>query len=575
MLGIRLCPDVEIRVQPLRALLSLAIASLSGASAHAQAPPRLTLGADPAAACPALAAHKIPAASFGIASGPGTIDSAALIPSAPMAVAEKGPTPAARITPATPSYCKLLGRIAPIDPSAPPIRFQINLPLEWNGRSVQYGGGGFNGTLVTGLALPPGHPFDRPSPLAQGYVTYGTDSGHETKQGEPPAAFALNDEAFVNFAHASYKKVRDAAVSIMRQAYNQQPARLYFVGSSEGGREGLTMAQRYPTDFDGVFARVPVINWTALNHASAQSGIITMGDAWLSPAHVKLAHDAALARCDADDGVADKLIANPRSCLAKEDLSGLACKPGQDPASCLSEKQIAAVKSLRSPSKWPFPLANGVTEYPGWGISGEATPAFGPTGGWMAWWTGSSPPEHPPKPGNAIQWFYGSAGMRYVFARDPNLDVTKYKPEDHKKRVLEVSALMDSTDPDLSAFHARGGKLIILEYMADYAQSPYAGIRYFESVQKKMGAAAAAFTRLYTAPGVDHVGSGAPANVDMLAVLADWVENGRAPGTLIVVEQSVEAEPKTVRALPLCQWPMWPKYKTGDPIQAASFECVN
>ena len=104
----------------------------------------------------------------------------------------------------------MLGRIAPIDPTAPPIRFQVNLPLEWNGRSVQYGGGGFNGTLITGLGLPPGHPFDRPSPLAQGYVTYGTNSGHETKQGEPPAAFALNEEAFVNFAHASYKKVRDA-----------------------------------------------------------------------------------------------------------------------------------------------------------------------------------------------------------------------------------------------------------------------------------------------------------------------------------------------------------------------------
>ena len=141
--------------------------------------------------------------------------------------------------------------------------------------------------------------------------------------------------------------------------------------------------------------------------------------------------------------------------------------------------------------------------------------------------------------------------------------------------MLEVSALMDSTNPDLSAFQTRGGKLIILEYMADYAQSPYAGIRYFESVQKKMGPAVASFARLYTAPGVDHVGSGAPANVDMLAVLADWVENGKAPGTLTVVEQTVEAEPKTVRALPLCQWPMWPKYRTGDPTQAASFECVN
>ena len=562
-------------MQPLRALLPLAILSLTAASASAQTSPKLTLGTDPAAACASITAHSIPATSFGIPSGPGMIDSATLIQEVPMAVSEKGPTPAARITPATPSHCRVLGRIAPIDPTAPPIRFQVNLPLEWNGRSVQYGGGGFNGTLITGLGLPPGHPFNRPSPLAQGYVTYGTDLGHETKQGEPPAAFALNEEAFVNFAHASYKKVRDAAVSIMHQAYNQQPVKLYFMGSSEGGREALTMAQRYPDDFDGIFARVPVINWTALNHASAQSGLVTMGDGWLSPAHVKLVHDAALSSCDADDGLADELIANPSSCLAKENLSKLACKAGQAPATCLNEKQIAAVKWLRSPTKWSFMLANDVTEYPGWGISGEATPAFGPTGGWMAWWTGSSAPELPPKPGNAIQWIYGNAGIRYIFARDPNLDVTQYRPEDHKARVLEVSALMDSTNPDLSAFQKRGGKLIILEYMADYAQSPYAGIRYFESVQKKMGPAAASFMRLYTAPGVDHVGSGAPANVDMLAVLSDWIENGTVPETLTVVEQTVEAEPRTVRALPLCQWPMWPKHTTGDPTQAASFQCVN
>jgi feruloyl esterase len=112
---------------------------------------------------------------------------------------------------------------------------------------------------------------------------------------------------------------------------------------------------------------------------------------------------------------------------------------------------------------------------------------------------------------------------------------------------------MDSTNPDLSRFAARGGKLVILENMADYAQSPYAGIRYFENVQRKLGKEKTAeFARLYTAPGVDHVGSGAPANVDMLAVLVDWVENGKAPGDLEVTEQKVEAPAfEATRALPL------------------------
>jgi Tannase and feruloyl esterase len=123
------------------------------------------------------------------------IDSATLQVASQLAVSERAPTPAARIAPANPVFCKVLGHIDPTDPKAPPIKFEVNLPVEWNGRSVQYGGGGFDGTLITGLGLPPAYPFDKPSPLARGFVTYGTDSGHESKPGEPPQVFALNDEA--------------------------------------------------------------------------------------------------------------------------------------------------------------------------------------------------------------------------------------------------------------------------------------------------------------------------------------------------------------------------------------------
>ena len=134
---------------------------------------------------------------------------------------------------------------------------------------------------------------------------------------------------------------------------------------------------------------------------------------------------------------------------------------------------------------------------------------------------------------------------------------------------------MDSTNPDLGAFKARGGRLIVLEHMADYAQSPYAGIGYFQQVQKRMGEAGTAeFMRLYMAPGVDHVGSGAPANVDMLSVLVDWVEQGRAPGDLTVVEQQPVLPIAVDRSLPLCQWPAWPHYKAGDSKSAKSFVCA-
>ena len=504
------------------------------------------------------------------------IDSAALQAPSQLAVAERGPTPSGRVTPANPAFCKVLGHIESVDPKAPPVRFQVNLPVEWNGRSVQYGGGGFNGVLITGLGLPPAYPFDKPSPLARGFVTYGTDSGHESKPGEPPQLFALNDEAFENFAHRAYKKVRDAAVVLMQRAYGKKPDKMYFMGSSEGGREGLTMAQRYPDDFDGIFSRVPVINWVGLQHAGPRAGMATMGDGWLRPAQVKLVADAVRAACDKADGSDDALVQDPVGCKAAFKVEALRCAGGQSSDQCLTDLQIKAVQTLHAVYKFPFPLANGLDDYPGWGVSGENTPAFGPTGGWKAWWLGTTAPAQPPAPTNGIAWIYGAGGIQYVFARDPKLDVTTYKPEDHKARVLAVSALMDSTDPDLTRFHARGGKLVILEHMADYAQSPYAGIRYFEYVEKTLGKdKVAEFARLYTAPGVDHVGSGAPANVDMLAVLVDWVENGKAPGDLEVREQKTEAPAfDTLRALPLCRWPTWPHYKAGPVTAESSFSCA-
>ncbi len=529
---------------------------------------------DAAASCAALKAN-IPAAAIGLPNGGASIDSATLEAEVPLAVAERGPTPAARITPSLPSYCKVIGRIAPVDPKAPPIMFQVNLPLNWNGRTLQYGGGGFNGVLITGLGLPPAHRFDHAAPLAQGFITVGTDSGHQTKPGEAPQTFAANDEAFENFAHASYIKVRDAGVALAQRAFGRRPNKFYFMGSSEGGREGLTMAQRYPADFDGIFARVPVINWVGLQHGSARSGLTTMGDAYMDKARVQLVHDAVLATCDAADGLKDGLVANPVACKQAFDVTKLRCSDGKAGNACLSDAQIKAVQSLHAPVKFPFALANGITEYPGWGVSGEATPAFGPTGGWGAWYTGNSPPTWPPKPDNSIAWIYGSGGMAHIFARDPNIDISTYKVENFADRARAVSALMDSTNPNLAAFNARGGKLVMLEYMADYAQSPYAGIQYFESVVKRMGKPNVdGFMKLYVAPGVDHVGSGAPANVDMLSVLVDWVENGKAPGKLEVLEQELKAPAfAPTRALPLCEWPLWPKYKGGDGKVATSFEC--
>ncbi|MFO1220803.1 MAG: tannase/feruloyl esterase family alpha/beta hydrolase [Burkholderiaceae bacterium] len=530
---------------------------------------------DAKAGCATLAGTTIAASAIGVASGAATIDSASPMAASALAVAAQGPTPAGTITPAAPEYCKVLGRIAPIDPKAPAIHFQVNLPMQWNGRSVQYGGGGFNGVLISGLALVPAARYEQPSPLAQGFVTVGTDSGHQNQPNQPPQTFALNDEALVNFAHASYKKVRDVSVELMKRAYGRAPQKTYFVGSSEGGREGLTMAQRYPADFDGIFSRVPVIHWTGLQHAGLRDGLASMGEGWIRPAQVKAVHDAVLAACDASDGAADGIVSDPVGCRGRFDATKLRCAAGAGGDACLSDAQVRAVQTLHSPLRMEVELANGLREYPGRGPSGEDLAAFGPTGGWNAWWLGKSAPALPPKPDNGIGWFYGAGAIQYFYAQDPNADLKAYSATKFAGRVQQVSALMDSTNPDLSAFHARGGKLILLENLADYAQSPYAGIGYHASVVSKLGRDKVdGFFKLFTAPGVDHVGTGAPANADFFGALVAWVERGQAPAGLQLVEQEAKPPFAVKRSRPLCEWPAYPRYQSGDVNAAASFVCA-
>jgi Tannase and feruloyl esterase len=534
---------------------------------------------DPIAACTGLQAP-IPASAIGLPSGGASIEAAILVAPSALTVRPKvpfgPPPPEVAIAPALPEYCQVTGAIAPVDPKAPPIRFQVNLPTDWNGNSMQYGGGGFNGVLISGLALTPSARPDRPAPLARGYVTYGTDSGHQNSPGVPLQAFALNDEALVNFAHASYKKVRDVAVELMKRRYGEAPKKLYFFGSSEGGREALTMAQRYPADFDGIFSRVPVINWVALQAAGTRAGTAQFGAGWLSPAATKLVHDAVLAVCDAQDGLADGIISDYEGCLGTFDASKLRCTAGAAARiGCLSEAQLAAVKALHTPLLLGFRVADGVRGYPAWGRGGENAAGTGPVGGWPAWQTGEAPPTLPPGPASSRAWLYGSGAIQYFIARDPDFDPRGFEPAKFQARMLEVSQLMDSMNPDLSAFAAHGGKLIVSEHMADYAQSPYAGIDYYLRVTERMGQGKAdTFLRLYVTPGADHMGMGAPSAVDMVEILSNWVERGKAPGDLMQATHDLKPPFPVLRSRPMCRYPAFPRFRSGDASRAESFECA-
>jgi feruloyl esterase len=534
----------------------------------------------PEVACGALQGRGVAAEAIGLPSGPATITSSAYVPAAAPSAAGNN------YVPATPDYCKVLGSIAPVDRAAQAINFELNLPLVWNGKALQYGGGGYNGTLVTGLTPLRDAAPDDPLPLTRGYATLGTDSGHQASSFAPNAIgqFGLNDEMLANYAYASYKKVHDVAVAILRMHYGRVPARMYYFGGSEGGREGLTMAQRFPADYDGVVSVVPVVQLSMLFQSYIPRSVPQFAGGWLSPAKVRTLARFVAQRCDALDGLADGVVNNYLACPGHVDLQALRCAGGGDTGDdCLTDTQIAVVRSVHAPYAFPFPLANGLQSYPGWLYGNETTPdPVAPT--MTRWVTGAAAPTEPPEAGTAAQfWLYGSNYVKYFIARDGNYDVRNYRPENFQARVEQVSAILDSSNPDLSAFFARGGKLILRENTGDLAQSPQAGIAYFQAVAARLGAdAVERSARLYISPASTHSGhaasvtDGAPVAtmVDLLDPLDGWVSNGDAPPDALVQVLKAPLPPFALRASrPMCRYPGYPHYTGGDATAATSYAC--
>lgn len=533
-----------------------------------------------AASCASLARHVIAPAATQLPSGKASITSAVLTP-ASAATVNGG-----AFVPALPQFCKVSGTIASRDPAAQAINFQLNLPTAWNGKALQYGGGGFNGLLVTGLVpLRDAAPGD-PLPIARGYATFGHDSGHQASAfaaGEP-GAFALNDEMLENFAFASYKKVKDVAADIMRAYYARPPQRMYYFGGSEGGREGLTMAQRFPADYDGIVSVVPVINWTGLFHAFVRNQVPQHED-WLQAEKAALVAKATSEACDALDGLADGVVNNYMGCQARVNLQPLRCPGGGDAGlHCLSDAELRLMRGIHSPYVFPFPIANGLTAYPQW-LYGHEDSLDGPSAlSMVRWVSGTAAPAAPPDAArNSTQWIYGSNWVRYAIARDKNYDVRRYRPEDFRDRVQKTSALMDSTNPDLSAFFARGGKLILRENAADRAQSALMGIQYHDALVARLGTAEVERSvRLYVSPGSTHSGNAravaggpaVPTMVDLLDPLDRWVNAGDAPANALVQVVKAPLPPFAMQASrPMCRHPAYPHYIGGDRAQASSYQC--
>ncbi len=571
---------------------------LPSLSREATVVPRAITVPQAPAGCAALTAKSIAASMIGEPTNGAVIISATYkaaiadrvgVPQAPV---PGGPAAGSEVLiQGTPDYCQVLIDIKPVDPTAPVIKAQVNLPTNWNGRSLQFGGGGYNGTLVTGVQSSRSAGPQTPFPLTQGYITAGTDSGHQAEPGDGLFRFALNSEALTNFAYASYKKTHDVVRELSQLYYGRLPARSYYMGASEGGREAMTMAQRYPKDYDGIVAIDPVMNWTGLQaFGNNVAGILpSKPNAWLINKW-QLVHDTVSSACDAMDGIADGVVSNYKNCKPAAD-SALATKRcasgGDEGSSCFSDAQLAVIRAAKDGYKFNFPLANGITAYAGHGYGGEGLPGNG-----SRWVVGTvNPAGGATQNGNSRAYTYGNGGVRYFFAQNPSFDPLTYSPDNFKNRVLEISAIMDATNPNLSAFFARGGKLILRENMSDSAQSPWTGLNYWDAVAAKMGKRTVdKFFVAYVATGLPHTSLGVdagsanappygiPGRVDLLEPLVKWVEKGEAPPTQFTLTNQEALPPhKVIASKPMCRYGTYPKFVGSSPAggsDAKNYSCV-
>lgn len=526
--------------------------------------------------CEALKGTNIPASAIGLPTRGATIVSAERAPEvAPYKDAE-----GEHLLP-TPSRCVVQGRILPMDAAASPINFAVNLPLSnWNGRALQSGGGGLGGVVITAPGNKASGRFDPnpvnvPYPITQGYVTYGSNQGHP-RAGPTSFDFARNDEVLRNWAYEEIKKTKDAAMVVVQAAYGRAPTHVFFNGESAGGREALRAAQKFPRDFDGVIATSPVISWYPIHLFDnyVRSALIDGG--MLDARAIKLVADRTRASCDAADGLRDGVIAKYLECA--NDVAQLQCTPGQAAGTCLTPAQVAAVNALREPRQLPIPLANGVTRVPGFAVTGDED---GPAWQWPFYAIGTEAPSRPLPPGfgfeprrGAVLNFAGFV-IRHTIVGDPAFDPYNFDMRPHAQRIQYLSSWFDATDPDLSAFAARGGKLIVVHPSADNASPLTLSAEYYGSVLHKLGQPTTdSFMRLYVPAGGSH-NVGGTSQVNALAMLEDWVLRGQVPPDAPVAENRSIDDARLLNTMPACRFPAWPRYNgSGDPKVASSFTCV-
>lgn len=460
-----------------------------------------------------------------------------------------------------PAFCRVTGVIKPSNDSD--IRFEVWMPSAgWNGKFQGIGNGGFAGTISQPALA---------AAVGRGYAAASTDTGHTTTD----ATWALgHPEKIVDYGYRAVHEMTDKAKAIINAFYGNAPRRSYFASCSNGGRQALMEAQRYPNDYDGLIAGAPANQFTRILSGFAFNLQATLSDpdSYIPPTKLKAIETAALAACDGRDGVTDGVIDEPNKCSF--DPSVLLCK-GAESDSCLTEKQVIALKKIYSGPR----DSKGGQLIPGFLPGGETGP-----GGWQAWITGSGA-------NRGLQFFFSTQTFANMIYNDPKWDFKTFSLEkDGKLADEKLGSILNATDPNLKAFKAHGGKLILYHGWSDAALPPVNTINYFESVTAKMGSRdAGSFVRLYMVPGMQHCGGGpgpnsfgsfvtsspADAQHDMSVALERWVEQGIAPDQIIATKrQGIDPKGAATRTRPLCPYPQVARYKgSGSTDDAANFVC--
>ncbi|MGA7413933.1 MAG: tannase/feruloyl esterase family alpha/beta hydrolase [Bryobacteraceae bacterium] len=507
-----------------------------------------------------------------------TVVSAVAVPAAPL---KPQPWSWFPLPPTTvPAHCEVRGIARPSSDSE--INFELWLPpaAAWNGKYQQRGNGGWAGGIPS---------WDLITPLARGYAAAATDDGHSTTSQTPDASFAVgHPEKLIDFGYRAVHQTALQSKAILLAYYGQAATKSYFHGCSDGGREALMEAQRFPEDFDGIVAGAPANNWT--RHFTGfvwnESALGSNPAALLPVAKLQLIQQAVLAKCDTLDGVKDGLLEDPRACHF--DPAVLKCA-GADGPDCLTGAQVEAVAKIYG---GPVSPRTGEHIYPGYEPGTEADPT-----GWRIWITGG------------VQAMFGNSFFADAVYENPRWDWrTIDLDRDLKFADEKAGPVINSYNPDLRSFRAHGGKLIQYHGWGDGAIAPRDSIAYYEKVQAFLkqfpdprsdsSQPAQSFYRLFMVPGMGHCAAGVGPNHfgnddiadpavwpqdpdhDVVLALDRWVTQGIAPDQIIGTGR-IGGDPKdpskgVKMTRPLCAFPKVAHYQgTGDTNDAASFACVD